>query len=68
MKAEDDPEFMESVEECILDLSPAELNFYETVSKELGVDPAVEALRPSYARYLEEEGISPERDEVEGSG
>jgi hypothetical protein len=56
MKAEDDPEFMELVEECILDLTPAELNVYETVSKELGVDPIVEAHRPFFDRYLRSRG------------
>jgi len=55
MKPEDDPEFMELVEECILDLTPAELNAYETVSKERGVDVVLEAFKPFYYRYLEEE-------------
>ena len=56
MEPEDDPEFIEMVEETILDLSSAELNFYEMVSKELGVDPAVVALKPFYRQYLAEEG------------
>jgi hypothetical protein len=46
-----------TVEECILDLSSAELNICEIISKDLGVDPVVEALRPFHARYLEEENI-----------
>ena len=54
MKAEDDPEFMETVEEVILDLSPAELNACETIAKDLDVDPVVEALKPFYGCYLEE--------------
>ena len=53
MKAEDDPEFMETVEEVILDLSPAELNACEIIAKDLDVDPVVEALKPFYDRYLE---------------
>ena len=31
MKPEDDPEFVELVEECILDLGPAELNVCEII-------------------------------------
>jgi hypothetical protein len=56
MKPEDDPEFMEFVEETILDLSPAELAECEIIAKDLGVDPVVEALRPIYEQYLQEEG------------
>jgi hypothetical protein len=68
MKPEDDPEFVESAKDCILDLSPAELNVCEVIAKDLGVDPVVEAFKPFYARYLEEEGRCPERDEADGPG
>ena len=57
MKAEDDPEFMEVVEESILDLSPYELSVCEIIAKNCGADPVVEALRPSYDQYRKDEGL-----------
>jgi hypothetical protein len=51
-KPEDDPEFMESVEECILDLSPAELNVCALMNGHCsGATPA----------YAEDASASPQR-------
>jgi hypothetical protein len=36
MKPQDDPEFMQFMEECILDLNPAHLNICEIIQKSLG--------------------------------